>query len=219
MKDSGVEWIGEIPENWEVNRLKNIFNLSKGLSITKENLKDSGIPVINYGQIHSKDNKETEIDLSLFRYVDEEYSININSKANKFDFIFADTSEDLEGCGNYIYIDNYYNLFGGYHTIILKSKYNRNNKFLAYLFKTDCWRSQIRCRVSGIKLFSITQKIIKELSIILPPLGEQEKIANYLDKKCSQIDNLIKIKEEKIQKLNDYKKSIIYEYVTGKKEA
>ena len=58
-----------------------------------------------------------------------------------------------------------------------------------------------------------------KVSYILPPSDEQEKIADFLDSKCKNIDDLITIKEQKIEKLQQYKKSIIYEYVTGKKEA
>ena len=60
-KDSGIEWLGEIPEEWEVQRLKSYFNFKKGLPITKENLEDSGISVISYGQIHSKNNNGVSI--------------------------------------------------------------------------------------------------------------------------------------------------------------
>lgn len=98
------------------------------------------------------------------------------------------------------------------------SKRKVSNIYLAYLFLTDCWRSQIRGRVSGIKVYSISQSIINQTSVILPPEGEQQQIANYLDTKCSEIDSLIAIKQQKIEELNDYKKSVIYEYVTGKKE-
>lgn len=219
MKDSGVEWIGEIPKEWEIDRLKNNFLLKKGLSITKENLKEYGVPVINYGQIHSKDNNGIEITKNLIRYVDESYlEENLESLVEEGDFIFADTSEDLEGSGNNIYISNVEKLFAGYHTIILKSKIQKENKYLAYLFKTNCWRSQIRSRVTGIKLFSITQKILKEMTILLPPLEEQNQIAEYLDKKTFEIDTLITKKEALIAELEEYKKSLIYECVTGKKE-
>ena len=73
MKDSGVEWIGEIPEDWEINRLKNIFKFGKGLPITKENLTETGIEVISYGQIHSKDNNGVGINNALIRFVSEAY--------------------------------------------------------------------------------------------------------------------------------------------------
>ncbi|MFQ9080240.1 MAG: hypothetical protein ACLR38_06820, partial [Alistipes putredinis] len=90
-------------------------------------------------------------------------------------------------------------------------------KYLAYQFLTDIWRQQIRSRVSGIKVFSVNQKLIKFTSVILPTRDEQTAIVTYLDTKTAQIDSLIAIKREKIQELKDYKKSIIYEYVTGKK--
>ena len=219
MKDSGVDWIGKIPITWKVNRLKNIFNFGKGLPITKEDLKEKGIAVISYGQIHSKLNAGTEVLPSLIRFVDEKYlKTNNNSLVKENDFIVADTSEDLDGCGNCVYINRKMQLFAGYHTIILKSLNNYDNKYLAYLFKTDIWRSQIRSRVSGIKLFSITQKILKETTVILPKFEEQKEIVSYLDKKCSEIDKLITKKEELIKELENYKKSLIYECVTGKRE-
>ncbi|WP_191018235.1 restriction endonuclease subunit S [Treponema zioleckii] len=217
-KDSGIEWIGEVPEGWEVKRLKNLFDFGKGLPITKENLKEAGVSVISYGQIHSKQNSGTRIDDSLKRFVDESYlTSNSNSLVHKSDFIFADTSEDLEGCGNCVYVDEEQTLFAGYHTIIFSSKIKQSNKYLAYLFKTDAWRNQIRSRCNGVKLFSITKRILSNVNIVLPPLPEQEAIAKMLDSKCAQIDSLIAEKESLIADLTEYKKSLIFEVVTGKR--
>lgn len=222
MKDSGVEWIGEIPKSWSVVKLKQIFSFKKGLSITKDNLVEEGIKVISYGQIHSKSNTGVCLNDSLIKYVGDEYlETGIQCLVSKNDFIFADTSEDLEGAGNYVYIDLNEVIFAGYHTIILTPINNEvmsEWKYLAYLYKTDCWRSQIRSRVSGIKLFSITQKILKQTEVIIPDSKEQQRIVNYLDKKCSAIDKLILTKEKVIEKLTEYKKSLIYECVTGKRE-
>ena len=72
--------------------------------------------------------------------------------------------------------------------------------------------------MQGVKLFSISQKFVNQTSIIVPPMSEQIQISEYLDTKCTEIDNLISIKLSKIDSLKEYKKSIIYEYVTGKKE-
>lgn len=169
-KDTCIEWLGEIPEEWEVQRLKSYFNFKKGLPITKENLEDSGISVISYGQIHSKNNNGVSICNELIRFVDKSYlKSNSESLVKKGDFIFADTSEDLEGCGNCAYVNSDEIIFAGYHTIIFSSKYQNENKYLAYLFLTDAWRTQIRCNCSGVKLFSITKKILSKVSIILPP--------------------------------------------------
>lgn len=217
-KDSGIEWLGEIPEEWEVQRLKSYFNFKKGLPITKENLEDSGISVISYGQIHSKNNNGVSICNELIRFVDKSYlKSNSESLVKKGDFIFADTSEDLEGCGNCAYVNSDEIIFAGYHTIIFSSKYQNENKYLAYLFLTDAWRTQIRCNCSGVKLFSITKKILSKVSIILPPISEQESIAKFLDAKCAQIDSLISEKQSLIKDLAEYKKSLIFEAVTGKR--
>ena len=64
----------------------------------------------------------------------------------------------------------------------------------------------------------VSPKFVSDYSLALPSLLEQQQIADYLDKKCSQIDSLIELKQQKIEKLQEYKKSLIYEYVTGKKE-
>lgn len=217
-KDSGIEWLGEIPEEWEAKRLKSYFNFKKGLPITKENLEDSGISVISYGQIHSKNNNGVSICNELIRFVDKSYlKSNSESLVKKGDFIFADTSEDLEGCGNCAYVNSDEIIFAGYHTIIFSSKYQNENKYLAYLFLTDAWRTQIRCNCSGVKLFSITKKILSKVSIILPPISEQESIAKFLDAKCAQIDSLISEKQSLIKDLAEYKKSLIFEAVTGKR--
>ena len=71
----------------------------------------------------------------------------------------------------------------------------------------------------GTKMPRANIGFISNLQITIPPFQEQQNIATYLDDKCAKIDRLIAIKQEKINKLNDYKKSLIYEYVTGKKEA
>ena len=153
----------------------------------------------------------------LYRYVSEMY-LNTNSESlvKNGDLIMADTSEDKEGCGNCAYIDTQDTVFAGYHTITLKSLTKFNTKYLAYLFLTDNWRSQLRKSVSGVKLFSVSKRILGTTTVLIPK--DVEKIINYLDDKCAKIDQIIAIKQEKIEKLQEYKKSLIYEYVTGKKE-
>lgn len=214
-KDSGIAWIGEIPEHWEVRRMKSIYNFGKGLNITKADLVDKGIPVISYGQIHSKLNTGTCIKDSLIKYVPEIFLENNNtSLVKKGDIIFADTSEDLEGCGNCIYIDRDMLLYAGYHTIIAKNISTYINKYFSYLFQTDCWRTQIRKTVNGVKLFSIPQRLLASTDIITPSTQEQQSIATYLDQKCGEIDELITLQEEMITKLQSYKQSVITEAVT-----
>lgn len=215
MKDSGFAWIKEIPLDWGVYNLRYKFTFGKGLPITKENLKETGISVISYGQIHSKANTGTTIIPALIRYVDESYlDSNSDSLVHSEDFIFADTSEDIEGCGNCVYVDTDELLFAGYHTIILRSKEKENNRYLAYLFKSDIWRKQIRERVTGVKLFSISQKILRETTIILPPKTEQITIANFLDTECARIDTVIEQTRASIEEYKKLKQAVITQVVT-----
>lgn len=215
MKDSGFAWIKEIPLDWGVYNLRYKFTFGKGLPITKENLKETGISVISYGQIHSKANTGTTIIPALIRYVDESYlDSNSDSLVHSEDFIFADTSEDIEGCGNCVYVDTDELLFAGYHTIILRSKEKENNRYLAYLFKSDIWRKQIRERVTGVKLFSISQKILRETTIILPPKTEQITIANFLDTECARIDAVIEQTRASIEEYKKLKQAVITQAVT-----
>lgn len=214
-KDSGVLWQEKIPSHWRLVSFKRLFSFGRGLSITKADLVEEGIPVISYGQIHSKQNTGTKIEQHLLRYVPESYTEgNDSSKVNKGDFIFADTSEDLEGCGNCVYIDKDYLLYAGYHSIIARSIQSSDNKYLAYLFKTDCWRSQIRSSVNGVKVFSVTQSTLSDSTVILPPVEEQITIASYLDHKVGQIDATIAEKEQMLEDLKAYRSAIISEAVT-----
>ena len=215
MKDSGIEWIGEIPLEWEINKIKYMFSNGKGLPITKENLIDEGLPVISYGQIHSKDNNGTKIGKNLLRFVNEKYSMKYpQCSISENDFVFADTSEDYDGCGNCVLKRDNSKVFAGYHTIILHSLLKRDNRFLAYLFKTDIWRKQIREKASGVKVFSITQKTLMNCKVILPGYNEEKIIANYLDTQCSEIDAIAEDIQKEISLLEDYKKSVITEAVT-----
>ena len=213
MKDSGVAWIGEIPANWKIVPLKSLFSFGKGLPITKDNLEDTGIPVISYGQIHAKWNSGVTTHRELLRYVNESYlDTNPQSLVRRGDLIMADTSEDREGCGNCAYVDTDETLFAGYHTIILRSINETDNKYLAYLFLTDSWRSQIRQAVSGVKLFSVSRRILGSVSVIVP--DNADEIVAYLDDKCAQVNTLIANVQAQIEKLKDYKQSVITEVVT-----
>lgn len=213
-KPSGIEWIGEIPENWEVMPIKALFSTEKGLNITKADLVDEGIPVVSYGQIHSKLNDYVHTKDALLRFIPESLVPEDSNASVKIgDFVFADTSEDVEGCGNSVYIDKE-GVYAGYHTVIAKSKSSKNNKYLAFLFSSSSWRSQIRSQVYGVKVYSITQQILNSTKVILPPPAEQEAIAAYLDARCADIDKVVATQEKRIALLKELKQSVITQAVT-----
>lgn len=218
MRDSDVDWIGEIPEGWEVKKFKYFFETTKGLSITKEKLTDKGIPVISYGQIHSKYGRKVDSTKDLLPFVPEDYLRYKQALLTKGNFIFADTSEDIEGSGNFsTRTDGEGRLFAGYHTIIARLLDTKNNDFryFMYLFDSEWFRNQIRHSVSGVKVFSITQSILKNTTILFPiSLAEQKAVADYLDKQTSKFDQAQKLLKDEIERLRAYKKSLIYETVT-----
>jgi len=214
-KNSEIETVGKIPSHWMTNRFKNVFNFSKGLTITKENLEDEGIPCVNYGEIHSKYGFEVDPDLHPLKCVKEDYLKRSQSSLLKHgDFIFADTSEDIEGSGNFTYLNSHKDVFAGYHTIIARLKAECNERFIAYVLDSTSYRTQIRKKVKGVKVFSITQAILKGTKLWFPPLEEQTAIANFLDKKTTQIDEAIAIKEKQIELLIERKQIIIQQAVT-----
>ena len=219
-KDSGISWIGDVPEHWDVVPFRSEFSLGKGLPITKDNLINdeiNGVPVVSYGQIHSKENEGTVLKRNLLRFVESSWlDSNPQSLLRKNDIVFADTSEDLDGCGNCVLNTETRKIFAGYHTIIAFTNKEENGPFFAYLFQSDIWRSQIRTRVNGVKVYSVTRAHLKRCKLLLPPLSEQKAIAEYLDKKTAQINELVSAKQKQIELLKEYKQSVIADAVTGK---
>ena len=210
-------WNINYPEHWQIHRLKEYFSFRKGLSITKDDLEETGIAVISYGQIHSKKNNGVGLNEELIKHVNEQYlNMNPSCLVEQGDFIFADTSEDIAGCGNYAYIDWKDTIFAGYHTIIAHPNSKTNSKYLAYLFMSPSWRYQIQRKVNGVKVYSITQKLLKDTFILVPPVNEQEEIVNYLDILCKQTKVLTENLEKKISNLQDLKVRLISDTVTGK---
>lgn len=217
MKDSGIKWIGEVPEDWGITKFKYFLDTNKGLTITKENLIEDGIPVINYGQIHSKYGKSVSTDRDELPKVSANYLKFKQSLLKPGDFVFADTSEDIDGSGNFsTRIDDNGELFAGYHTIKakLKNALEHDFRYFMHYFDSLAFRKQVQNKVSGIKVYSITQTILQETCLIVPSLYEQNQIADFLDKKVAQLDKVKSLLEEQIKTLEDYRQSLIYETVT-----
>ena len=218
MVASNVEWIDKIPLDWKITRFTKSFEFFKGLNIKKTDLVDSGVCVVSYGQVHAKNNNGYSLQDNLIRYVAENL-IDGKSLLQEGDFVFADTSEDLDGVGNCIYIDSSNEIYAGYHTLVARCFDERIcTKYFAFLFLTDIWRSQLRKNANGTKVYSVTQKMFKTVSCLVPPVEEQLKIVSYLEQKCDAIDRVISQKLTIIDTLAEYKRSLIYEVVTGKKE-
>lgn len=218
MKDSGIPWIGMIPEHWEVKRLAGYINFSKGLPITKADLTAAGIPVISYGQIHSKENTAITLKDSLLRFVSPKYK-DTASKCllKKYDLVFADTSEDFEGAGNFVLNDRDEEIFAGYHTVIVRllNREKINPIYLAHQLNANGLRNQIRSKVDGVKVYTISKPIIKSLRIAIPPMEEQLAIICYLNQRVEKIDSCMADLQAEIDYLKEFKQRLISDVVTG----
>jgi type I restriction enzyme S subunit len=214
-KDSGVEWLGKIPNHWALSKFRYNFTFGKGLTITKENLRDEGIPCVNYGEVHSKYGFEVDPRVHTLKCVDEKYlKDNASSLLFNGDIIFADTSEDLEGSGNFTQLISDTRTFAGYHTIIARPFRRGNTRFYAYLLDCPEVRTQVRTAVKGVKVFSVTQAILRNLSIWLPSEKEQQLIAKFLDHETAKIDNLIEKQRQLIELLKEKRQAVIGHAVT-----
>jgi type I restriction enzyme S subunit len=204
-----------LPSHWRLTKLRHAFDFNKGLTITKESLQDEGIPCVNYGEIHSKYGFEVDPDRHPLRCVDTSYIKNNQaSLLKRGDFVFADTSEDLEGSGNFTCYNSDEQAFAGYHTLIAKRKVPMNVRFMGYLMDSRSFRTQVQTEVKGVKVFSISQAILKPTVIWLPPSKEQDAIAALLDNKCAKIDEAVKIKEDQIAFLCERRQIVIQDAVT-----
>ena len=214
MKDSGVEWIGEIPAEWEMKKVKFVSQaISKGNGITKEEIfEDGDIPCVRYGEIYSKYDRSFEKCISSTR-------LSIHPSPQYFgngDILLAGTGELIEEIGKSVVYTGFDNCLAGGDIIVVKL--NQNPVFINYALNGAYAQGQKSRNKIKLKVVHISASEIGNILLALPPIAEQQEIAAYLDEKCATIDSLIASKEALIAELEAYKKSLIYEYVTGKKE-
>ncbi|WP_457438888.1 restriction endonuclease subunit S [Pseudomonas sp. TE3786] len=210
-----VEWLREIPVHWDVSKLRYMFSFGKGLTITKENLLDEGVPCVNYGEVHSKYGFELDPSIHPLKCVSENYLISSSGALLLMgDLVFADTSEDIDGSGNFTQLTTDKVVFAGYHTIIARPIDRQCSRFYAYLFDSREFRTQIRNAVKGVKVFSVTQAILRGINIWLPTLDERKTIANFLDHETAKIDTLIEKQQQLIQLLKEKRQAVISHAVT-----
>jgi type I restriction enzyme S subunit len=214
-RDSGVEWLGEVPKHWETSKLRYILSFAKGLTITKENLTDKGVPCVNYGEVHSKYGFEVDPATHSLKCVSESYlKSSPSALLSRGDLVFADTSEDIEGAGNFTQLTSDQSIFAGYHTIIARPFNRKICRFYAYLLDSLELRTQVRYAVKGVKVFSITQEILRGVNVWLPIIEEQQQIADFLDHETAKIDTLIEKQQQLIKLLKEKRQAVISHAVT-----
>jgi len=210
-----IEWVEKLPAHWERSKLRYMFSFGKGLTITKANLQDEGVPCVSYGEVHSKFGFEVDPEKHALKCVSKDYlKTGSSSLLSNGDIVFADTSEDIEGSGNFTQLVSDENVFAGYHTIIARPNDRQCSRFYAYLLDSLEVRTQIRYAVKGVKVFSVTQAILRGVDIWLPSMNEQQRIANFLDHETAKIDTLIEKQQQLIKLLKEKRQAVISHAVT-----
>ena len=210
MKDSGIEWIGKIPKGWSVKRIKNIGEYRNGLTYTPSDITDEaeGILVLRSSNIQNG-----EIVLNDNVYVKN--LIKSELKVSKGDILICSRngSRDLVG-KNAIIEDNIEASFGAFMMIFRCNC----SKYMYYILNSSIFTYYLGTFFTST-INQLTGSNFGNMKIVFcDDKKEQNEIVSYLDSKCSEIDSIIESKQQQLETLEQYKKSLIYEYVTGKKE-
>lgn len=207
MKDSGIEWIGDIPAEWDVVRIKNLFDYRN-----ERNFKP--LEEVNLISLYTDKGVVQHCDL-------DETTGNKASNADGYKLVYEnDIVVNIILCWmGAIGRSAYFGVTSPAYDVY-SPKQKTNSKFYHYLFRTngfsgDCYKVGRGIMAMRWRTYSDQFRAIK---VVSPPQSEQEEIVEYLDEKCEGIDDLIAKKQQYLIEIENYKKSLIYEYVTGKKE-
>jgi type I restriction enzyme S subunit len=207
MKDSGIEWIGEIPAEWDVRRIKTLFDLrdeKNYLPLEKVNLISlyTDLGVVQHSDLEkTTGNKASNADGYKNVYEDD---IVVNIILCWMGAIGRSAYQGVTSPAYDIYIP----------------KANVESRFYHHYFRTSGFSGDCYKRGKGIMAmrWRTYSDQFRDIKVVYPPIEEQREILEYLDERCSAMDTLISKKQQFLDELENYKKSLIYEYVTGKKE-
>lgn len=206
MKNSGVEWIGEdIPFDWDINRLQFcIDEISERNYAGKEThilslMKDKGvIPYEEKGRVGNI----SKTDLTQYKLAYQNTLIT-----NSMNIIIGSSGiSQYKGCVSPAYY-------------VFKAKPNNDIRYFNYIFAVRAFQNECRRFANGILeiRLRISSTNLLKIKVPVPPLAEQQQISDYLDEKCKSIDNRVQKRRQQLEWLKEYKKSLIFDYVTGKK--
>ena len=218
MKNSDIEWIGKVPKHWNLIKMKYIGELDSAGVDKKIRDGERLYKSIHYTDVYKGSLKQIggNEDYLVISATDDKYS---KCMLNKGDVLFTNSSETPDDMGHSTVIrENLEDTLFGYHLMRFRPKIEMCLEYQKYLFGADYMRTWFEYCANGITRYGITSSVFENAIIILPPIEEQKLNAMFLDEKCLEIENLINKKEQLIIELENYKKSLIYECVTGKKE-
>lgn len=214
MRDSGIDWIGEIPEHWEVVKLS-LLTTKIGSGSTPTGganvYVSEGVKFLRSQNVYFEGFDLTDV-AHITDEIDEEMK---GTRVNSGDVLLNITGGSIGRC---YFVDNTLGRANvNQHVSIIRPS-RIATKYLKYYLQSEMGQNQITMLQTGGNREGLSAAALSKFKIVRPSVIEQQKIADFLDTKCADIDRLITLKQEKIDSLKEYKKSLIYEYVTGKKQ-
>ena len=214
MKDSGIEWIGEIPDSWRICKVKYLADLvTDGSHIAP----DTSMSKKCFASVVDMD-EYGNIDLErCLKITDEQYDYLVRTGCNpKLNDILISKDGTI---GKTCVVTSEEEFVVASSLVIIRPKTGILPKYFRYILMSDNTQRQLNLLVAGTALKRVSvNKNANLITVNTTNIDEQKEIVAYLDVKCAEIDKLIEKKEQLISELETYKKSLIYEYVTGKKE-
>jgi type I restriction enzyme S subunit len=213
MKESGIEWLGEIPEDWRIVRLRFLGKCQNGVSQSGDYF-GTGDPFVSYGDVYKND----ALPDSVKGLAESSESDKENYSVLEGDVFFTRTSETIEEIGlSSVCLSTIENaVFAGF---LIRFRPYQNLLFKGYsryFFRSLVPRVHFVKEMNLVTRASLSQELLKSLPVCLPNLDEQKVIASFLDGKVIQINELVRNNEIAIEKLKEYRQSLISEAVTGK---
>ena len=201
MKDSGIEWIGEIPENWKVEKLKYLVETRESKILLSD---------VQYNYIGLEN-----IEKNIGKYIstDSTYENQYYNFCEKGDILYSKLRPNLSKA----IIAPFAACCTGEFEVIKSTKLHK--KYILYYLLSNYVTDATSAAIYGTKMPRVSWNYVKNLRVVFPNQSEDQiKIVNYLDKKLTIIDQIVRQKQQQLNHLDKYKQSIVYEYVTGKKQ-
>lgn len=210
MKDSGIDWIGQVPEGWGVTKFKYLGDVKQGLTYSPSDVvdKDEGILVLRSGNIQNG-----SLDFNNNVYVKTKVVESIVLRKN--DILITARNGSPALIGKNAIIDTDIKATFGAFMMVFRANKSLFAKFAYYLMNVSF--SFYRTFFTTSTVNQLTAAIFNGIEVPLPSVSEQQRIADFLDKKTYQIDQLIQIKNKQIENINKQRQTLIYDYVTGKR--
>ena len=212
-KDSGFEWLGSVPRDWNVLKLRYVGSCQNGISKSGD-MFGNGFPFVSYGDVYQNEVLPNEVAGLVESTPEDQESYSVREG----DVFFTRTSETIEEIGlTSVCMKTIKKAtFAGFLIRFRPFDGMLSTSFAKYYFKCDKHRAFFVKEMNIVTRASLGQDLLKKLPVLLPPLPEQEQIAAYLDVRCGEIDRVVAANEGMVAKLKAYRSSVIWEAVTGK---